>query len=190
MSGTRLGKRIRRRKYISPMDSTDDEHDDTRFGKQIRRRYYISPTDSSGDDHDSDHDMFSEPSPLRPLMSSTRKAPKKSVVTRTASARRPTTSVPLVSGTTRTSLHSTVTVDKKIIAETPIALDFVPGAFDKGISCATVPKRGVSTAVDHQEHKLYLLTYHLDDIINDEEPGSTIHCLDLKTMLWDDSVRL
>ncbi|KAK7442057.1 hypothetical protein VKT23_016332 [Stygiomarasmius scandens] len=48
-----------------------------------------------------------------------------------------------------------------------------------------VPIRGIPMAVDHEEEKLYLLTYHDDDGL---EPGSIIHCLNLKTKVWDDSL--
>ncbi|THU77034.1 hypothetical protein K435DRAFT_112718 [Dendrothele bispora CBS 962.96] len=48
---------------------------------------------------------------------------------------------------------------------------------------AFIPLRGVPTAVDHEDQKLYVLTYHSDD--NGTEPGTVIHCLDLKTKAWD-----
>ncbi|THU84562.1 hypothetical protein K435DRAFT_843608 [Dendrothele bispora CBS 962.96] len=51
---------------------------------------------------------------------------------------------------------------------------------------AIIPIRGVPTAVDHEDQKLYILTYHNDD--DGTEPGTVIHCLDLKTKVWDGSL--
>ncbi|THU77030.1 hypothetical protein K435DRAFT_846337 [Dendrothele bispora CBS 962.96] len=48
---------------------------------------------------------------------------------------------------------------------------------------AIIPIGGVPTAVDHEDQKLYVLTYHDDD--NGTEPGTVIHCLNLKTKTWD-----
>ncbi|KAF5372530.1 hypothetical protein D9758_005144 [Tetrapyrgos nigripes] len=179
MSTNTLGKRCRKT-IASPMDSTDDDDSEppassgsalvtsspARTPRNLRRSIQQPETGT-------------EPASTR---KSRRKSASAASTTAKVTGTRPRLSLPI-----RPSSQCTPTDNNKLIPDTPIHLKFAPGV-DKEIRdqmyLPTIPNRGATTAVDHQEQKLYLLTYHLVG----EGPGSTIHCLDLKKMEWDDTV--